>query len=89
MEKGVSPESRVKVEAGPVSKALVQQGWRTFLVKTHNEAGITPVLQAVSPNAAPVYRRSRGSKAPSIDITPADVVQRWLDIEKIIEAQTL
>lgn len=76
----INPESRVKVDAGPVDKKLVQQGWRTFLVKVHNEAGITPALVAESPNAAPQYRRSTGSKAPSIDITLADVAQRWLDL---------
>lgn len=77
----INPESRVKVEEGPAAKDLVQQGWRTFLVKTNNEAGITPVLQGVSPNTAPLYRRSTGSKAPSMDITPSDVVNRWLDLE--------
>mgnify|MGYP006085719733 CR=1 FL=1 len=77
----INPESRVKVEEGPASKILVQQGWRTFLVKTHNEAGITPLLQAVSPNAAPQYRKSNGSKSPSMDITMSDVAQRWLDME--------
>ncbi len=80
----INPESRVKVEAGPVRKELVQQGWRTFLVKVHNEAGITPELRAASPNAAPQYRRSSGDKAPSIDITLADVAQRWLDLEMIV-----
>ena len=77
----INPESRVKVEEDPVSKILVQQGWRTFLLKTHNEAGITPLLQAVSPNAAPQYRKSNASKSPSMDITMSDVAQRWLDME--------
>ncbi len=76
----INPESRVKVDAGPVSKELVQQGWRTFLVKVHNEAGITPILVAESPNAAPQYRRSSGAKAPPIDISLADVANRWLDL---------
>ena len=77
----INPESRVKVEAGPSAKELVQQGWRTFLVKTHNEAGITPILHADSPNAAPQYRKSDSSKSPSMDITMSDVAQRWLDME--------
>ena len=37
----INPESRVKVEIGPASPQLVQQGWRVFLVKVHNEAGVT------------------------------------------------
>ncbi len=79
----ISDESRVKVDMGPVDKKLVQQGWRTFLVKVHNEAGITPELVAESPNAAPQYRRSTGSKSPSLDITLSDVAQRWLDLTMI------
>ncbi len=76
----INDESRVTVEAGPADKVLVQQGWRTFLVKVHNEAGITPQLRANSPNAAPQYRRSTGAKSPTLDITMADVADRWLDI---------
>lgn len=76
----ISDESRVKVDMGSVDKKLVQQRWRTFLVKVHNEAEITPTLVAESPNAAPQYRRSTGSKSPSLDITFSDVAQRWLDL---------
>src|SRR5205085_11269225 len=47
----INPESRVKVEEGPAAPELVEQGWRTFLVKVHNEAGITPVLAVDSPNS--------------------------------------
>jgi hypothetical protein len=54
----INPEARVKVQAGPAAPNLVEQGWRTFLVKVHNEAGITPVLQASSPQAGNVYNRS-------------------------------
>jgi hypothetical protein len=79
----INDESRVMVATGPVDKKLVQQGWRTFLVKVHNEAGITPELVAESPNAAPQLRRSSGSKAPDMDITLADVAQRWLDLTMI------
>ncbi len=38
-EVNINPESRVKVKEGPVPKQLMQQGWRAFLVKVHNEAG--------------------------------------------------
>ncbi|HXI43370.1 MAG TPA: hypothetical protein VNH83_25545, partial [Bryobacteraceae bacterium] len=47
----INPESRVKVQEGPAKAELVEQGWRTFLVKVINQAGITPVLAAESPNA--------------------------------------
>src|SRR6266700_7057290 len=47
----INPESRVKALEGPAKAELVEQGWRTFLVKVQNEAGITPVLAVESPNA--------------------------------------
>src|SRR5689334_11130376 len=37
----INPESRVKVERGPAAPELVEQGWRTFLVKVINDAGVT------------------------------------------------
>ena len=34
----INPESRVKVNAGPAKHELVEQGWRSFLVKVNNQA---------------------------------------------------
>jgi len=65
----INPESRVKVQEGPARPELVEQGWRTFLVKVINQAGITPVLVADSPNAGMLA----GSE-------PYAVNRRWLDI---------
>ncbi len=76
----INPESRVKVAAGPARAELVMQGWRVFLVRVHNEAGVTAELAVESPNAAPVYKRSTGSKDPPVTIRPADVGDRWMDI---------
>lgn len=75
----IQPDGRVAVVEGPAKKELIQQGWRTFLVKVHNVAGATSELKIDSPNVAPLYRRSTGSPAPPIDIKPADVPIRWLD----------
>ena len=50
----INPESRVKVNAGPSKRVLVEQGWRNFLVKVRNEAGVTAPLHARSPNANPL-----------------------------------
>jgi hypothetical protein len=50
----INPESRVKVEQGAAVPELLEQGWRAFLVKVHNEAGVTAVLAAHSPNAGSV-----------------------------------
>lgn len=76
----INPESRVKVAAGEAPKSLIQQGWRVFLVKVHNEAGVTAELRCTSPNAAPLYVRSTGSPSPKFAIKPTDVGDRWLDI---------
>lgn len=79
----INPESRVSVIEGPAKKELVQQGWRTFLVKVANEAGVTAPLKVESPNLDPLYQRGKGPRnRPSTDeklVTPADVPNRFLD----------
>jgi hypothetical protein len=76
----INPESRVKVERGPAPAELVEQGWRVYLVKIHNEGGVTAPLRATSPNAEPLYKRSTSSPAPQPSVRPEDVPNRWLDI---------
>lgn len=76
----INPESRVKAMQGPAAPNLVQGGWRVFLVKVHNEAGVTAELIADSPNAGPVYKRSTSSAEPKKSISKAAVVERWLDL---------
>ncbi|HUG20553.1 MAG TPA: CehA/McbA family metallohydrolase [Planctomycetaceae bacterium] len=85
-EVNVNPESRVKVAAGAAKKELMQQGWRSFLIKVHNEAGVTAPLVALSENAAPLYERGRGARqAPLRDdpnlVRPNQINTRFLDIE--------
>jgi hypothetical protein len=86
----INPESRVKVAAGPARAELVQRGWRTFLVKVRNEAGVTAPLRLTSPHADRVF--SRGPRRFSMDprpqqtITTADVANRWLDLESFDKA---
>ena len=82
----INPESRVQVRPGAAPPRLVEQGWRTFLVKVRNEAGITPRLRVRSPQAAPGYRRSTGSPDPPIDITPDDASRRFLDLAMLDRA---
>lgn len=65
----INPESRVKAVRGPVTAQLVEQGWRQFLVKVVNEAGVTAALRVQSPNA----RRLHGSPAE-------DLANRWLEL---------
>ncbi|MEQ8766949.1 MAG: CehA/McbA family metallohydrolase [Planctomycetota bacterium] len=73
----INPESRVKIHAGPAPKVLLQGGWSTFLVKVHNEAGVTAPLRALSPNAQPVFRTEYDQPET---VTPGDVLSRFLDL---------
>jgi len=84
----INPESRVKVAQGPAKPELVEKGWRQFLVKVHNEAGVTAELRAISPNGQSVHNsqvretvsdkqyRKRGA-GPS----EADEQNLWLDVQ--------
>ena len=82
----INPESRVKVSQGPAQPVLVEQGWRTFLVKVHNQSGVTAELRAVSPHAQSVQSggwqinspsdkefRGSGANIPNQD--------RWMDLQ--------
>ena len=84
VEVHINPESRVKVKEGPAKKRLLQESFRAFLVKVHNEAGINPELVVESPNAAPVYQRGKGARQqPRTDedlVDPSEVPNRWLDV---------
>ena len=83
----INAESRVKVAEGPVKKELMQQGWRAFLIKVHNEAGINPVLQVESPNALPVYQQGKGAREEPRTkeklVNPEDVPDRFLDMTMV------
>jgi len=84
----INPEMRVKVAAGTAPAVLAEQGWRTFLVKIHNEAGATASLRVLSPNAQSVHNspnsrtpsdRFLGEKGKRQEGLPTN--QLWLDIE--------
>ena len=60
----------MKVAAGPAKAELVEQGWRQFLVKVHNESGVTAELKATSPQALKL------AESPA-----SDVRNRWLDLQ--------
>lgn len=65
----VNPESRVKLQPGPVKPLLVESGWRVFLIKVHNEAGVTAQLRGMSPNAA-----------STADSPKEQLRDRWLEL---------
>ena len=84
----INPEMRVKVAQGPATADLVERGWRTFLIKVHNQAGATAELRAVSPQAQSVHNSSgrvsssdkfyRARGRADAKLTED---QRWLDLD--------
>jgi hypothetical protein len=76
----INPESRVSVEQGAAKPELVQGGTRLFLIKVKNEAGVTAPMTAQSPNTGRVYVPSRGSPEPRMELTAAQVRERWAEI---------
>jgi hypothetical protein len=77
----INPESRVRVQPGQAKPELVEAGTRVFLVKVINKAGVTAKLKVESPNALPVFVPSDESSEPPKKLSPADVRDRWMDVE--------
>lgn len=82
----INPESRVKISLGEAKPILQQNGWKTYLVKVENQAGITATLKAKSPQGKPNY--DGGEKIYGMDyqnkgekLTPQQIQDRWLDLE--------
>ncbi len=70
----------VTAQAGPAKPELAEQGWRVFLVKVYNEAGLNDVeLRADSPNAMPLTKRSTGSPDPKV-VSVGEVGKRFLEL---------
>ncbi len=66
----INPESRVKVDSGPAQLRLLQQGWTGFLVKVHNQAGVTAPLRVLSHQILSMHN------------APTDQLEdRWLDAQ--------
>ncbi|MFY8071495.1 MAG: hypothetical protein ACOVNQ_07400, partial [Pirellula sp.] len=76
----INPESRVKVAPAIQSPTLIEKGWRTFLIKVINEAGVTAPLRCSSPQSQSMVRQSTSAADPQMKITPAESARRWLDI---------
>lgn len=71
------------VKRGAAKAELAEQGWRVFLVKVYNEAGLDAWrLQPTSPNAAPLTRRSSGKPDPKVE-DPDLVKTRFLDLNSL------
>ncbi|WP_254510089.1 CehA/McbA family metallohydrolase [Anatilimnocola floriformis] len=76
----INSESRVSVVRGAAKAELNEQGWSVFLIKVHNEAGVTAALRVNSPNAAAMLKTSTGAPKPELKITLNDVSDRWMDL---------
>lgn len=78
----------MSVTRGAARATLVEKGWRCFLVKVRNDAGVTAQLRATSRNALPVYARGVSNipggfslePRPTQKITPGDIAARWLEL---------
>ncbi|MEX0929856.1 MAG: CehA/McbA family metallohydrolase, partial [Balneolales bacterium] len=78
----INAESRVKVIPGAAQPILKQEGWTTFLLKVHNQAHVTAVLEVESPNAEPVLHISTNAHrmAEANRLTPGQLDNRFLEI---------
>ena len=78
----INPEARVKVIRGPAAAELIQNGWKTFLVKVQNQAAVNSVLEAHSPNAEPLLHRSTGlpNRKDENVIAPGEAASRFLEL---------
>ncbi len=78
----INPESRVKVNAGPATPTLIQDGWTTYLLKVHNEAKITAEIKAESPNALPLLHQSTGAHRMKEEnyLAPGQVDNQFLEM---------
>ncbi len=78
----INPEARVKVRRGPAAATLQEGGWKSFLIKVHNESGTRAPLEWESPNAAPVIHRSTSAPNPREEnlLTPGQVANRFLEL---------
>ena len=70
----------MSVEQGAAKPELVQGGTRLFLIKVRNEAGVTAPMTVQSPHSGRVYVPSRGSPEPRMELTAAQVRERWAEI---------
>jgi len=84
----INPEMRVKVAQGPAPPELLEQGWRTFLIKVHNQAGATAELRVISPRAQSVHDPPGQSTSSDKFFhqhghseTKVSADERWLDLD--------
>jgi len=81
----INPEAGSSVSRGRASAELLEQGWRSFLIKVSNRAASTFVLRIDSRQARPMGIVSSGGTVSSHDYTigsvdPMEALDRWVAI---------
>lgn len=81
----INPESRIKVNAGTATADLVQGGWRTYLIRVVNQAGIRSKMEVTSDQAKRTYDGGEklygmGGAHKGTVVTPQHITDRWLDL---------
>ena len=85
----INPEMRVEAIRGPAAASLTQHGWRSFLVKIHNEAGATSALRCLSRQSQSPFGGGRIVSESDKEFAEADKKsaapplpgsERWLDV---------
>lgn len=81
----INPESRVSATRGKAEAQLIEQGWRSFLVKVINQSADNSSFKIQSPQGRPTGRRSDEAITGVHDFTngAVDIVEardRWIAI---------
>ena len=87
----INPEQRVKVAAGKAKPQLDEGGWRQYLVRVDNDAGVTATLRVSSPFAKEGYVKGSPPVQPNVkprDPGPPALDARWLDLQ-MFDAQPM
>lgn len=86
IEVQINPESRVSTTRGKAPAILVEQGWRTFLVKVQNQAADKFALKISSPQGRSMGVTSQTKIRSPFDFTngavdPVEARDRWLSVD--------
>jgi hypothetical protein len=79
----INPEGRVSATPGAAKAELVENGWRSFLVRVENQAGATSALRFSSPQALPMGRAS-GNEIQGVEdftngaVDAVEAQSRWM-----------
>lgn len=78
----INPEARVKVVTGPAKPLLIQEGWRSFLVKIYNQGRVTSMLEVESPNAQAILHRSASDPVvkPENRLSKGELENRFFEL---------